>query len=71
MCQEKKGAITNIEDRVDASIWRLENYIKKNKKRLIRVTSNSRDNIKIFKKDNSKEKKIGRKTNLSIFPATN
>ena len=39
-----------FEDRVDVSVWRLEDYIKKSQERLITVTRNCTDFIKFNRK---------------------
>ena len=41
----RKG-LTSIEDSIKASIWELEEYIKKSKERLITAANNSTDNIR-------------------------
>ena len=45
--KEGERRLANIEDSVDASIWQLEDYIKKSKERLIAATRSSTDTIKI------------------------
>ena len=44
--RKEEGKDASIEDCRDASIWRLEDNIKKNKERLITATRNSTDNKK-------------------------
>ena len=55
--------IASIKDSVDASIRRLEDYIK-SKERLIKELSDQQNN-------NDLETKMGRKTNVWIFQTTN
>ena len=55
--KEGGRGLTNIEDRVDASIQRLEDYIKKSKEKLITTTSNSSDNVRTNRTTITKKQK--------------
>ena len=52
MCQEKKGGrrLASIEDCVDASIEIFEDYIKKNKERLITAAKYNNGNVSTSRK---------------------
>ena len=64
---------TCIEDSVDASIQRLDDYIKKKRGgRLITTTGNDADNTRINRTEKKTQKtKMGRKTTLWTFRTTN
>ena len=47
---------TNIEESVDTSIWRIDNYIQKSKKGLISMVSNIIDNIGTNRRRTRKQK---------------
>ena len=57
MCQEGKRGLDSIEDSKDASIQGLKDYIKKSKERLITVTRNRTENIKINGKTITRKQK--------------
>ena len=61
--KEGGRGLASIEDSVDASIQRLENYIEKRGEWLITATRNDTDNMKSKRTTT----KIGRKTTLLAF----
>ena len=61
---------SSIQDSIDAPIQQIEDYIKKRGGRLITVTRNNTDNASI-NRTKINRKKNGKKTNVSIFQATN
>ena len=66
--KEEGRGLTSIEDCMDASIQGLENYIKKNKERLITASSNSICNIRTDRKASKTRKaEKGRKTTVWMF----
>ena len=63
--KERGKALASIEDSVDASMQRLEDYIKKEcNERLIIATRNSIDNIKINRTTILRKQKTFRKTTI-------
>ena len=61
--KEEGRGLASIEDRVDASIQRLEDYIQKYDRGLIIAIRNDTNNTM----DNNYETKMGRKTTLRAF----
>ena len=62
-----KMIIISIEDSVDASIQRLEAYIEKQERRLIRAIRNDTDNTIDDRMTKTRKQKRGRKTTLWAF----
>ena len=54
---KRGGGLSCIEDSVDASIRGNEEYVKKNKEKLITAASNSTDNVKIKRITKTKKQK--------------
>ena len=69
--KERGGGLARIEDRVDKSIWRLENDVKKNIERQITATRNDKKQHKNQQNNNNKKTKIGRKTTVWVFQEIN
>ena len=67
MCQEGGKGLVSIEDSVDASIQRLEDYTEKREERLITATRNNTDDTKEQQNGNNQKTKMGRKTTLRTF----
>ena len=65
--KEEERGLANIEDSVDTSISRFEDYIKKKKERLITVIENNTNQ----QNNNNLKAKMGRKTTVWIFQAEN
>ena len=65
-----RGLVT-IQDRLDASIHRLEDNIKKGKGRWITATRNNTDNTRIKRTTITRKQKMGRKTTVWPFQAIN
>ena len=63
--------LTSTEDSIDASIQRLENFIKKRGGKRISATRNNTDNTNISRTKINKETKMTRKTTVWIYQATN
>ena len=59
--KEGGRGLTNIEDSVDTSIQRQENYIKNRRGRLITATKNNTDNKSINRANITRKQKWGRK----------
>ena len=62
--------LASIQDSIDAPIQRLENYMKKRGGRLMTATRNNTDNTNNCRTKITR-KKIGRKTTVWTFQATN
>ena len=62
--KEGGRGLGRIEESIDASIQRLEDYIKKSKKRLIIATRNRTDNIKINRMTIARKQNWEKKTTV-------
>ena len=62
--KEGGRGLASIEDSVDASIQRLQDYIEKRGKRLIIATINNIDNTRNNRKTTTRKTKMGRKTTV-------
>ena len=69
--KEGRRGHPGIQDCVDASIQKLEKYIKKFTERLITATINNIPNTKHQSNENNQKTKMRRKTNVWTFQATN
>ena len=63
---EGSRRLASIDDCVEASIQRLEDYIEKRGGRLITATRNNTNDMR-KQNDNNKKTKVGRKTTLQTF----
>ena len=69
MCQKKKkggGGLARIEDSINASIQRLEDYIRKCRRRLITATTNNTDNTSVNKTKITRKQKWEEKNHIDI-----
>ena len=74
MCVTKrrgKRTLTSVQDSVDASILKLEEYIKKCRGRLITATRNNTDNTRINRPEITRKQKCEEKQMYSRFQAKN
>ena len=69
VCAKKEGGrgLTSIQYSVDASIQRLDDYIKKHGERLVMVTRNNTDNTSINRIKIIRKQKMRRKTTVWTF----
>ena len=65
--KERGRGLASIEDSVDTSIQRLEDYIGKHKKGLITSIRNNTDNTIDNRMTITRKQKMGRKTTLWVF----
>ena len=65
--KERGRIFASIKDSVDASIWRLEVYIKKGKERLIITTRNNTDNTRMNRITITRKQKWEEKQKYGYF----